>query len=60
MVIIIGIDFVTSPEGKFSVTKFEFEDIFVTSLKGDCHEAEDAPNMELLVTYGLTLEGDLS
>jgi hypothetical protein len=27
------------------------------SLEGDCHEVEVTPNLELLVTFGMTLEG---
>jgi hypothetical protein len=27
------------------------------SLEGDCHEVEITPNLELLVTFGLSLEG---
>ena len=26
-------------------------------LKGDCHEVEITPNLELLVTFGINLEG---
>jgi hypothetical protein len=27
------------------------------SLEGDCHEAEVTPNLALLVTFGMSLEG---
>jgi hypothetical protein len=27
------------------------------SLNGDCHEVEVTPNLELLVTFGMRLEG---
>jgi hypothetical protein len=27
------------------------------SLEGDCHEVEVTPNLELLVTFGMSLEG---
>jgi hypothetical protein len=27
------------------------------SLEGDCHEFEVTPNLELLVTFGMSLEG---
>jgi hypothetical protein len=27
------------------------------SLEGDCHEVETTPNLELLVTFGISLEG---
>jgi hypothetical protein len=27
------------------------------SIQGDCHEVEVIPNSELLVTFGLSLEG---
>jgi hypothetical protein len=35
-------------ERKFLVTNYEF---------GDCHEFEVTPNLELLVTFGMSLEG---
>jgi hypothetical protein len=41
------------PEGKFFVTKFEFEGSFGRSLEGDCHEMEVTPNNELLITFGM-------
>jgi hypothetical protein len=44
-------------EGKFLVTKFEFGGSLSMSLKGDCLEVEVTPNLELLVTYGMSLEG---
>jgi hypothetical protein len=28
------------------------------SLYGDCHEVEVTPNLELLVTFGVSFEGD--
>jgi hypothetical protein len=46
-------------EGKFLVTKFEFGGCFVMSLKGDCHEIEVTPNLELVVTFVMSL-GSLS
>jgi hypothetical protein len=27
------------------------------SLEGDCHEVEFTPNLELLVTFGISLKG---
>ncbi len=45
------------PEGKFLVTKLEFTGIFCMSLEVDCHEVEVTPNLELLVTIGMSLEG---
>jgi hypothetical protein len=44
-------------EGKFLVTKFEFGGSFIMSLVGDCHELEIAPNLELFVIFGMSLEG---
>jgi hypothetical protein len=44
-------------EGKFLVTKSGFRGSFDMSLKGDCHEVEVTPNLELLVTFGMSLEG---
>ncbi len=29
----------------------------IFSLEGDCHEVEVAPNLELLVTFGMSLKG---
>jgi hypothetical protein len=45
------------PEGKFLVTKFEFGGSFGMRLEGDCQEVEINPNLELLVTFGMSLEG---
>jgi hypothetical protein len=45
-----------SPEGKLLVTKFEFGGSFGMSLEGDCHEIEVILNLELLVTFGMSLE----
>jgi hypothetical protein len=45
------------PEGKFLVTKFEFGGSFGMSLERDCHEVEVMPNLELLVTFGMSSEG---
>jgi hypothetical protein len=45
--------------GKFLVTKFEFRGSFEMSWEGDCHEVELTPNLELLVTFGMSLEGAL-
>jgi hypothetical protein len=44
-------------EDKFLVTKFEFEGIFGLKLEGNCHELKVTPNLELLVTCGISLEG---
>ncbi len=44
-------------EGKFLVTKFEFGGSFGISLEGGCNEVEVTPNLELLVTFGMRLEG---
>jgi hypothetical protein len=38
------------------VTKFEFGGILDMSLEGDCHEVDVVPNLELLVTFGTSLE----
>ena len=43
------------PEGKFLVTKYEFRGNFVMSLSLDCLEVEVTPNLELLVTFGMSL-----
>jgi hypothetical protein len=45
------------PEGKFLVTKFEFGYSLCMSLEGDCHEVEVTPNLEFLVTFGMSLKG---
>jgi hypothetical protein len=45
------------PEGKFLVTQFEFGGSFGMSLDGDFHEVEVTPNLELFVTFGMSLEG---
>jgi hypothetical protein len=44
-------------EGKILVTKIEFAGSLDTSLEGDFHEVEVTPNLELLVTFGMSLEG---
>jgi hypothetical protein len=44
-------------EGKFLVTQFEFGGSFGMSYEGDCNEVEVTPNLELLVTFGMSLEG---
>jgi hypothetical protein len=44
-------------EGKFLVTKFELEGNFGKSFEGDSHEIEITPNLELLITFGMSLEG---
>jgi hypothetical protein len=44
-------------DGKFCVPKFEFGWSFGMSLDGDCHEFEVTPNLELLVTFGMSLVG---
>jgi hypothetical protein len=44
-------------EGKFLVTKFEFEGSFGMSLEGDFYGVEVIPNLELLVTFEMNLEG---
>jgi hypothetical protein len=46
-----------SSEGKFLVAKFEFGGSFGMSLEGNCREVEVTPNLELLVTFGMSLEG---
>jgi hypothetical protein len=46
-----------SPEGKFLVTKFEFGGSFCICLEGDCNEVEVTLNLELLVTFVMSLEG---
>jgi hypothetical protein len=57
-VIILADKFVNfSLEGKFLVTKCEFRGSFGMSLKGDCNEVEVTPNLEFLVTFGMTLAG---
>jgi hypothetical protein len=45
------------PEGKFFVTKFEFGRSFGMNLKGDYYEVVVTPNLELLVMFGMSLEG---
>jgi hypothetical protein len=44
-------------KGKFLVAEFEFEGSLDMSLEGDCHELEVTPNLELLVIFGMKLEG---
>jgi hypothetical protein len=46
-----------TPEGKLSVTKFEFWGSFGMTLEGDCHKVQVTPYLELLVTFGVSLEG---
>jgi hypothetical protein len=46
-----------APEGKLLVNEFEFGGSFGMSLEGDFHELEVTPNLELLVTFVMTLEG---
>ncbi len=43
--------------GKFLVKKFEFELSFGMSFEGDYHEVEVITNLELLHTFGVSLEG---
>jgi hypothetical protein len=43
-------------EGIFLVTKFEFGGSFGMSLEEDGHEVKVSPNLELLVTFGMSLE----
>jgi hypothetical protein len=47
----------TRPEGKFLVTKFKFGGSFGMSLQGDSREGQITPTLELLVTFGMSLEG---
>jgi hypothetical protein len=51
------LDTSSKPEGKFLLTKIEFGGSFSMSLEGDSHEVEVTLNMELLVTFGMSLEG---
>jgi hypothetical protein len=44
-------------EGKFLVIEFEFEKNFGESLEGNSHEFDVTPNSELIVTFGISLEG---
>jgi hypothetical protein len=46
-----------SAEGKFLVTNYEFGVSFGMSLWWDYHEVEVTPNLELLVTFSMSLEG---
>jgi hypothetical protein len=46
-----------TPEGKYLITKFEFGGSFSMNLERDCREVEVTPNLELLVTFGMSLEG---
>jgi hypothetical protein len=48
---------IKTPEGKFLVTKFEFGGSFGLSLEGDCREVEVTPNLELLITFGMSFMG---
>jgi hypothetical protein len=43
-------------ESNFLAT-FEFEGSLGVSLEGDCHEFEVTPNLELLITFGKSLDG---
>jgi hypothetical protein len=47
------LDFYSS-EGKFLFTTFEFGGSFRMSLEGDCHQVEVTPNLELLITFGIS------
>jgi hypothetical protein len=49
--------FLLCDEGKFLVIKFELGGSFGMSLRGDYHKVEVTPNLELLVTSGVRLEG---
>ncbi len=42
--------------GQILVTKFEFGGSLGMSSEGDCHEVEVTPNLELLVTFSMSLE----
>jgi hypothetical protein len=58
--ILFANDLLTTPylsEGKFLVAKFEFGGSFGMSLKGDCHDVEVTPYLELLVNFDMSLEG---
>jgi hypothetical protein len=37
--------------------KLEIGGSFVMSLEGECHEVKLTPNLESLVTFGMSLEG---
>jgi hypothetical protein len=39
------------------MAKFEFGGSFGVSLERDCHKVEATPSLELLVTFGINLEG---
>jgi hypothetical protein len=45
------------PNGKFLVSKYEFGGSFGMSLERYYHEVEATPNLEFLVTFGMSLEG---
>jgi hypothetical protein len=47
---------ITLPEGNFLVAKFEFQVSFGMRLEED-HEVEVTPKLELLVIFGMCLEG---
>jgi hypothetical protein len=47
----------TTPEDKFLVTKFEFGWSFGTILEVNCIEVKVTPNLKLLVTFSMSLEG---
>jgi hypothetical protein len=44
-------------QGKLLFKKFEFGGSFGVNFEGDCHGVEVTPNLELLVTFGMSLEG---
>jgi hypothetical protein len=45
----------SSAEGEFLVIKFDFGGTFGMSLEGNFHEFQVTPNLELLVTFGMSL-----
>jgi hypothetical protein len=51
---------INDPRGQIFSRKFKFEDIFDMSLEGDSHEVEVTPNLESLITFGMSLEGVIS
>jgi hypothetical protein len=55
--IIFSLFFIVIAEGKFLVTKLEFEGSFSMSVEGYCHEVKVIFNLELLVIFGMSLEG---
>jgi hypothetical protein len=44
-------------EGKILVTKFKLGGHFGMSLERDCYGVEVTPNLELEITFGMSLEG---